>query len=160
VQFNIERGYETKRVRVMLLAAAHTLFQIIALLRKLDADVVSLQEIDIGCERSGNVDTGLVIAQALGLNYLFSCEVGCPLSFCHCLLTVSTAGRPVRGALVSAARRAAGRRRRARQRHPEQVRLCRVARRQDALPPVRLCALAASPSLCLRTVLTRLFSCA
>lgn len=31
------------------------------------------QEIDIGCERSG-VDTGVEIAQALGLAYAFVCE--------------------------------------------------------------------------------------
>ena len=28
----------------------------------------------MGCERSGGVDTGAAIAEALGLNYLFLCE--------------------------------------------------------------------------------------
>ena len=32
--------------------------QVIAELKSIDADVLGLQEIDIGCERSGSVDTG------------------------------------------------------------------------------------------------------
>ena len=60
VQWNIERGYELPRI--------------IAALRALDADVVALQEVDVGCERSGLQDTGLLIAQALQLNYAYVCE--------------------------------------------------------------------------------------
>ncbi|BDA41513.1 hypothetical protein COCOBI_02-2940 [Coccomyxa sp. Obi] len=60
VQWNIERGYELEKV--------------IEELQRLDADVIALQEIDIGCERSGNVDTGVAIAEALQLNYVFLCE--------------------------------------------------------------------------------------
>lgn len=60
LQWNIERGYQ--------------LDLIIQELRQVDADVVSLQEVDVGCERSGCKDTGAAIAQALGLNYLFICE--------------------------------------------------------------------------------------
>ena len=44
VQWNIERGYE--------------LPGIIEQLRTLDADVLLLQEIDVGCDRSGGLDTG------------------------------------------------------------------------------------------------------
>lgn len=44
LQWNIERGYK--------------LPEIIAELRKINADVIALQEIDVGCERSGNADTG------------------------------------------------------------------------------------------------------
>ncbi|KAK9845156.1 hypothetical protein WJX84_009887 [Apatococcus fuscideae] len=33
-----------------------------------------VMEVDIGCERSGNADTGLEIAKALQLNYVFFCE--------------------------------------------------------------------------------------
>ncbi len=43
-QWNIERGYQ--------LAA------VVAALQAIDADVVALQEVDIGCDRSGNADTG------------------------------------------------------------------------------------------------------
>ncbi|KAG2427188.1 hypothetical protein HXX76_010907 [Chlamydomonas incerta] len=60
VQWNIERGYK--------LAA------VIEELRRLDGDVVALQEIDIHCERSGWADTGREIAAALGLAYAFVCE--------------------------------------------------------------------------------------
>lgn len=60
VQFNIERGYQ--------------LPGIIAALRDIDADVLSLQEVDVGCDRSGGIDTGMEIARALGLNYAFLCE--------------------------------------------------------------------------------------
>lgn len=60
LQWNIERGYQ--------------LDLIIQQLQEVDADIISLQEIDVGCERSGCKDTGALIAQALGLNYLFICE--------------------------------------------------------------------------------------
>ncbi len=43
-QWNIERGYQ--------LAA------VVAALKAIDADVVALQEVDIGCDRSGDEDTG------------------------------------------------------------------------------------------------------
>jgi endonuclease/exonuclease/phosphatase family metal-dependent hydrolase len=48
--------------------------QIIQQLQQVDADVLSLQEVDIACERSICRDTGAAIAQALQLNYLFVCE--------------------------------------------------------------------------------------
>ncbi|KAK9819777.1 hypothetical protein WJX72_002247 [[Myrmecia] bisecta] len=60
VQWNIERGYE--------------LLAVIAELRQQNADVIALQEVDIGCERSGGLDTGLKIAEALKMNYVFLCE--------------------------------------------------------------------------------------
>ncbi|PSC72469.1 Endonuclease exonuclease phosphatase domain-containing [Micractinium conductrix] len=60
LQWNIERGYQ--------------LAGIIEELRSIDADIISLQEVDVGCERSGGADTGVAIAQALGLNYAFLCE--------------------------------------------------------------------------------------
>eukprot|EP00775_Hariotina_reticulata_P004582 gene4582-4836_t len=60
LQWNIERGYK--------------LDLIIQQLKQADADILSLQEVDIGCERSGYRDTGKEIAQALGLNYIFVCE--------------------------------------------------------------------------------------
>ena len=44
VQWNIERGYQ--------------LAGIIEELRSIDADIISLQEVDVGCERSGGADTG------------------------------------------------------------------------------------------------------
>ena len=44
LQWNIERGYQ--------------LAGIIEELRSIDADVISLQEVDVGCERSGGLDTG------------------------------------------------------------------------------------------------------
>ena len=60
VQWNIERGYALPLV--------------IAELRALDADIVSLQEVDVGCDRSGGLDTGRVLAQALQLNCAYLCE--------------------------------------------------------------------------------------
>lgn len=47
MQWNIERGYQ--------------LAGIIDELRRIDADVISLQEVDVGCERSGGVDTGALL---------------------------------------------------------------------------------------------------
>lgn len=60
LQWNIERGYQLDRI--------------IQQLRDIDADVISLQEVDLRCERSGSKDIGGLIAEALGLNYLFICE--------------------------------------------------------------------------------------
>lgn len=45
LQWNIERGYELNAV--------------IDQLQQLDADIIALQEVDIGCERSGWEDTGV-----------------------------------------------------------------------------------------------------
>ena len=36
--------------------------------------MLCIQEIDIGCERSGGEDTGTRIAEALKMNYFFACE--------------------------------------------------------------------------------------
>jgi hypothetical protein len=44
VQWNIERGYELEGI--------------IEALRRLNADVIALQEVDVGCDRSGGADTG------------------------------------------------------------------------------------------------------
>ena len=44
LQWNIERGYK--------------LPDIIAQMQQIQADVIALQEIDIGCKRSGSIDTG------------------------------------------------------------------------------------------------------
>lgn len=60
LQWNIERGYK--------------LDAIIEELQTLDADVLAIQEIDIHCERSNWEDTGVRIAEALGLQYAFICE--------------------------------------------------------------------------------------
>ncbi|KAJ2400643.1 hypothetical protein GGI23_001910 [Coemansia sp. RSA 2559] len=54
VQWNIERGYQ--------------LDAIISTLERLDADILCLQEIDIGNERSGGANHGEMIARRLGLN--------------------------------------------------------------------------------------------
>jgi endonuclease/exonuclease/phosphatase family metal-dependent hydrolase len=58
--FNIERGYK--------------LDSIINILKAANADIIALQEIDIGCERSDNKATGMEIAKALEMNYTFICE--------------------------------------------------------------------------------------
>mmetsp|Transcript_5423 Transcript_5423/g.13831 ORF Transcript_5423/g.13831 Transcript_5423/m.13831 type:complete len:460 (-) Transcript_5423:125-1504(-) len=60
LQWNIERGYELEGI--------------IAELKRVDADVLALQEIDIGCARSNWEDTGQRIARELQLNYAFVCE--------------------------------------------------------------------------------------
>lgn len=46
LQWNIERGYK--------------LSSIVEELKQIDADVIALQEVDIGCERSGSIDTGML----------------------------------------------------------------------------------------------------
>lgn len=60
VQWNIERGYELRRI--------------IEALREVDADVATVQEIDIGCDRSGGVDTLRALGAALGMAYVFVAE--------------------------------------------------------------------------------------
>ncbi len=47
MQWNIERGYKLDAV--------------VAELRKINADILALQEVDIGCERSGSQDTGALL---------------------------------------------------------------------------------------------------
>jgi len=44
LQWNIERGYKLQGI--------------IQELKRIDADVISLQEVDVGCERSGSLNTG------------------------------------------------------------------------------------------------------
>lgn len=44
MQWNIERGYKLQKI--------------VQELKQIDADVIALQEVDIGCERSDSVDTG------------------------------------------------------------------------------------------------------
>ena len=58
--WNIERGYKLEGI--------------IEELKRLDADIIALQEVDIGCERSGYVDCGVAMAKELGLNYVFVTE--------------------------------------------------------------------------------------
>ena len=60
VQWNIERGYK--------------LDGIIGELQRLNADIIGLQEVDVGCLRSSGKDTGLEIAKQLNLNYIFYSE--------------------------------------------------------------------------------------
>lgn len=60
ITWNIERGY--------------CLPAILAELQKLDADIICLQEIDSGCTRSRCVDTGVVLARGLKMNYVFQLE--------------------------------------------------------------------------------------
>lgn len=43
-QWNIERGFQLEAI--------------IEQLREADADIIALQEVDVGCERSGSEDTG------------------------------------------------------------------------------------------------------
>lgn len=45
LQWNIERGYKLE--------------EIVKELKNIDADLIALQEVDIGCERSSNIDTGI-----------------------------------------------------------------------------------------------------
>ena len=48
--------------------------KIIEELKGFEADIICIQEVDIDCERSNNVDTGKEIGRALGMNYVFVCE--------------------------------------------------------------------------------------
>ncbi|KAK3248710.1 hypothetical protein CYMTET_41833 [Cymbomonas tetramitiformis] len=60
LQWNIERGYQYEKI--------------VEELKSIDADIIALQEIDIGCARSGNRDVGDDLARALGMNYVFVTE--------------------------------------------------------------------------------------
>jgi endonuclease/exonuclease/phosphatase family metal-dependent hydrolase len=60
VQWNIERGYK--------------LPAIVQILKALDADVLCLQELDIGCARTDFTNVPVVLAQELGMTCLFYCE--------------------------------------------------------------------------------------
>jgi len=60
VQWNIERGYKLESIAREL--------------RELKADVIALQEVDWGCERTGSVDVGGRLGKMLGYNYIFLCE--------------------------------------------------------------------------------------
>jgi len=60
VQWNIERGYE--------------LAGIIEELQQLDADILCIQELDIACDRSANVDCLTEIARGLKMGYAFTPE--------------------------------------------------------------------------------------
>lgn len=45
LQWNIERGYKLEKI--------------VDELKAIDADIIALQEVDIGCERSSSIDTGV-----------------------------------------------------------------------------------------------------
>lgn len=60
LQWNIERGYKLEKI--------------VDELKAIDADIIALQEVDIGCERSSSIDTGKHISEQLGLNHVFFCE--------------------------------------------------------------------------------------
>lgn len=60
VQWNIERGYKLDKIAQEL--------------RELNADVIALQEVDWGCERSESIDVGGKLAKMLGYQYIFLCE--------------------------------------------------------------------------------------
>lgn len=60
VQWNIERGYQ--------------LDEIIATLKRHQADIICLQELDIDCERTGHKNVPREIAEALGMNCVYVTE--------------------------------------------------------------------------------------
>lgn len=60
IQWNVERGLQLEKI--------------IELLKKLKPDICCLQELDIGCRRSGNTDTVKAIAEALNMNAVFVTE--------------------------------------------------------------------------------------
>jgi endonuclease/exonuclease/phosphatase family metal-dependent hydrolase len=60
VQWNIERGYKIDKI--------------LSILRELDADILCLQELDIGCARSGSIDCFETIGKSLELNGIFVTE--------------------------------------------------------------------------------------
>ena len=64
LQWNIERGYQLQRILQLLTHLTATQ----------PIHILSLQEVDVCCERSGSVDTGEAIAAHLKLNYAYVCE--------------------------------------------------------------------------------------
>lgn len=60
LSWNIERGYD--------------LSSILSVLRNADADLIALTEVDLGCERTGNIDIPQVLAAALKMNGVWVCE--------------------------------------------------------------------------------------
>lgn len=68
-----------KRVQLVSLLAdnvsyAHRLPKIIELLKKVDADVLLLQELDMHNKRTGDVDVCMEIAKALQMNFVYVVE--------------------------------------------------------------------------------------
>lgn len=59
-QWNVERGYK--------------LDLILEEVERLQPDILAIQEIDIGCDRSDGRDVGLELAERLQMNYGFVCE--------------------------------------------------------------------------------------
>ena len=64
LQWNIERGYQLPRILHLL---TH-------LTTAQPVHILSLQEVDVDCQRSGSVDVGEAIAAHLKLNYAYVCE--------------------------------------------------------------------------------------
>lgn len=60
VQWNVERGYK--------------IIEIIQILKRHQADIICLQELDIDCERTDNLNVPLLIAQALKMKCIFVTE--------------------------------------------------------------------------------------
>lgn len=68
------QGYDSKYLRVIsynIRAADYGLSRIIATLRKGDADIIALQEVDKLVRRTGKIDQPELIARSLDMNYVF-----------------------------------------------------------------------------------------
>jgi len=61
ITWNIERGAKLK--------------EIISELKAANADIILLSEVDVDCDRSGNVDVGAEIAEALNMQIIFASEM-------------------------------------------------------------------------------------
>lgn len=87
LQWNVERNYGTQKLFLLIMnRALHTIKRpsnrstykesdaILAILKKLDADVLILQEVDIGCRRSENRNHMQELCKALQVKGGFVCE--------------------------------------------------------------------------------------
>lgn len=81
----------TLRVVVLNMEMGRQLDAIIHQLRRLDPDIVLLQEVDVGVARTRKLDTGAQVAHALNMHYFFACEIVDP---CRTATATATASAP------------------------------------------------------------------
>ena len=74
----LDSNNETIRIISLNMEMGKQMDKIISELKLLNADVICLQEVDMYCLRSGNIDQIAELAMALDMNSFFTCEVEKP----------------------------------------------------------------------------------